>query len=384
MRTISHPLFSAPFRPLFLLASLGAILLPMLYVCYLVSDYTYYGQFFDVHDWHVHEMLFGFTPALLGGFILTAGSHWSGNPMKKGLPLIFLSSFWIIERLVLSFPAPPTLLTLVSIHLFFFYFLYLLSGTLFGNKKNYLPFMSFFFFLLLSKWLFSYGVYNAREEFTDFGKTMAIGLYRLILIWVAGRIIPFFIQKRFPEIKISIPLPLHYAAYTSTLLLIPLESFQLSDLFISAMACLAFSLNFIKLIYFQPLKSFREPLVLVLLIAYFFICLHLLARGLSFYIESLSNGFATLHLLTTGSLGLMALGMMVRVSLGHTGRKMKSSKLIITMFTFTFLGALIRALLPVFFPDFYYDGLHIAMGFWTTGFVIFSFRFFPWLFSPKL
>ena len=42
---------------------------------------------FSPVGWHTHEMLFGFTSAVLVGFLLTAIPNWTGRPTATGLPL---------------------------------------------------------------------------------------------------------------------------------------------------------------------------------------------------------------------------------------------------------------------------------------------------------
>ena len=41
-------------------------------------------------DWHIHEMLFGYMPAVLTGFLLTAIPNWAGRLPVRGVPLLTL------------------------------------------------------------------------------------------------------------------------------------------------------------------------------------------------------------------------------------------------------------------------------------------------------
>ena len=38
-------------------------------------------------DWHVHELLFGYVPAIVAGFLLTAIPNWTGRLPLQGGPL---------------------------------------------------------------------------------------------------------------------------------------------------------------------------------------------------------------------------------------------------------------------------------------------------------
>lgn len=37
--------------------------------------------------WHQHELLFGFVPAVIAGFLLTAVPNWTGRPVWQARPL---------------------------------------------------------------------------------------------------------------------------------------------------------------------------------------------------------------------------------------------------------------------------------------------------------
>ena len=54
------------FRPLFLLAGLFATLVVPLWMLVWSGDVTLSGPFSPL-DWHIHEMLFGYTSAVIAG-----------------------------------------------------------------------------------------------------------------------------------------------------------------------------------------------------------------------------------------------------------------------------------------------------------------------------
>ena len=45
---------------------------------------------FSPRDWHVHEMVFGFLPAVITGFLLTALPNWTDRAPIRGIPLLLL------------------------------------------------------------------------------------------------------------------------------------------------------------------------------------------------------------------------------------------------------------------------------------------------------
>jgi uncharacterized protein involved in response to NO len=78
------PLFANSFRPFFLLAAIQAglsilVWLPMFYGELSVTSA------FAPRDWHVHEMLYGFLPAVITGFLFTAIPNWTGRLPIQGV-----------------------------------------------------------------------------------------------------------------------------------------------------------------------------------------------------------------------------------------------------------------------------------------------------------
>jgi len=60
-------------------------------------------------DWHAHEMLFGFLPAVITGFLLTAIPNWTERPPLRGVPLFLLVALWLSGRLAIAIPWPEPL-----------------------------------------------------------------------------------------------------------------------------------------------------------------------------------------------------------------------------------------------------------------------------------
>src|SRR5690606_20470441 len=56
-------------------------------------------------DWHVHEMLYGYVPAIVTGFLLTAIPNWTGRLPVNGWPLAGLAALWLAGRFAVLFSA---------------------------------------------------------------------------------------------------------------------------------------------------------------------------------------------------------------------------------------------------------------------------------------
>jgi uncharacterized protein involved in response to NO len=93
------PLFTLGFRIFFLLASLSALVLLIVWQQFTqgsLTNATYYANTY----WHAHEMLLGYSVAVIAGFLLTAASNWTGKITLQGEGLVGLSLLWLYGRIL--------------------------------------------------------------------------------------------------------------------------------------------------------------------------------------------------------------------------------------------------------------------------------------------
>ena len=77
-------LFSLGFRPFFLAASwFGVVAMLVWVVAYSFGLSPTLGNVPAV-IWHGHEMIFGYSAAVLSGFLLTSVRNWTGLPTPTG------------------------------------------------------------------------------------------------------------------------------------------------------------------------------------------------------------------------------------------------------------------------------------------------------------
>ena len=96
-------LFSYGFRPFFLGAGIWAALAMALWIAALAGG-PRPGGAYGAANWHMHEMLFGFAPAALAGFLMTSVPNWTGRMPVSGPPLMALAALWLAGRLMLTVP----------------------------------------------------------------------------------------------------------------------------------------------------------------------------------------------------------------------------------------------------------------------------------------
>ena len=104
--------FSYGFRPLFLGAALFAGVAIPVWILLLagVGDSELFSA---ARQWHVHEMVFGFLPAVITGFLFTAIPNWTDRAPIRGNELMLLWALWLAGRLVMAIPFLTPLLSAI-------------------------------------------------------------------------------------------------------------------------------------------------------------------------------------------------------------------------------------------------------------------------------
>ena len=94
--------------------------------------------------------------------------------------------------------------------------------------------------------------------------------------------------------------------------------------------------------------------------------------------------FLATHVFTSGGIGMVTLGMMARVSLGHSWRPLQPPQLTILAFDFLNLSSLLRFATPVFFPSAYGTLILLSGSVWILAFAFFLWKYFPILAAPRI
>ena len=86
-------ILSYGFRPFFLFGAIWAALVVAIWLPMLGGWLTIPTALSPV-EWHVHELIYGYVPAIVAGFLLTAVPNWTGRLPITGTPLLALVSVW--------------------------------------------------------------------------------------------------------------------------------------------------------------------------------------------------------------------------------------------------------------------------------------------------
>ena len=94
IRAFTGPaILSCGFRPFFLFGALWAAIAVALWLPMLSGRLVLPSAFTPI-EWHVHELVYGYVPAVIAGFLLTAVPNWTGRLPVVGTPLLLLFLTW--------------------------------------------------------------------------------------------------------------------------------------------------------------------------------------------------------------------------------------------------------------------------------------------------
>jgi uncharacterized protein involved in response to NO len=127
----------------------------------------------------------------------------------------------------------------------------------------------------------------------------------------------------------------------------------------------------------------RIPLLWVLFAGYGWLIVAFVLKA-AVYFPGVSP-YLALHAFAYGGIGMITLGMMARVTLGHTGRDLSSPPAVLTpAFAILFAGTVTRVLVPLLDPGHYTAWIGLAQGLWIIAFALFVWAFIPMWLQPRV
>ncbi|MBT3982217.1 MAG: NnrS family protein [Bacteriovoracaceae bacterium] len=376
------PILSISFRPFFILAALIAVVNPVAWILnyqgHLSLPLTNVSPMF----WHGHEMIFGFSGALIAGFILTASANWTSSSPYSGGPLLFLISLWLLERISYFLPLNESML-FFTMNLFFPTLTIMLLIKLLNFPKQKYVFIPILMILTIAKFSHSWGNLFSHDLIEVSGRHTATSIIRLIVLLIAGRVTPFFTRKKIEGVEITLPAWINPVSLIPIALLVVPWPESTPRTFLALVYLVAILGNITRQLMWKPHKTIKVPILFILHIGIALINLSLIQEFVGLFNENMYFAKANLHMLMTGGLGTVAMGIMSRVSLGHTGRVIEADKTVVLAYFCVIFGALLRVVTPLFFPDSYIESLYFSSSIWALGFLIFIIRFWGVLTGPR-
>lgn len=378
------PLFRLGFRPFFLLGALFSTLSMLGWIGQLNGWLSMPGIGNPVW-WHAHEMLFGFGAAIVAGFLLTAVQNWTAHPGVRSWPLALVVSLWALPRLLLPWLGEEnTLLMMADLSWLPLCAWFLAKPIIITRQWRNLFFVPLLLVLTLlngTSWIW-HGEWATLEHLF----ITTVLLFTTLIAVMGGRVIPFF-TARATGLDKAVPLVwLERGALASlwSLLLIWLlfPNQWTTSVYMMPLYIVAASLHLWRQLRWRLPTTMGHPLLWSLHLAYLFIPLGLLALAAQAAGMSISLSLAS-HLLSAGCLGTMILGMIARVSLGHSGRALQVGRHIRSAFVLIIAAALLRVLVPLLWPAYTLHGWNLSGLAWSLAYGLFVWVYAPILTSPR-
>jgi len=371
-------LFSYPFRIFFLSMTLLALLVIPLWV-FQVTGVISLPLALPGLFWHQHEMLFGFLSAAIAGFLLTAVCVWTQTERTHGFRLVLLWGVWLAGRLLLALGANVPDWLVQSVNLAFLPLVMLDAGWRIWHARQMRQLMILVVLGLL--WLMQIGFVTRLDMAFSHGALIAA--MALISI-VGGRITPAFttgwLRQRGLDSNAVKTIPALDMATLFAMILLTASLVTGWQTVTGILAIIAGTLMLIRLANWKGWLARKEPLLWVLHLSILWVpvALYLLAGTL--FAGWPSNAWS--HAAGTGAVSSLILGVIARVTLGHTGRPLVLPKGMVLAFIAIQLAALVRVF-TAFDIIPWHPGIGSSTLLWIFAYGMFLVRYVKILTSPR-
>ena len=382
---MAFALFSAGFRPFFLLAALwSAIAIPLWLAAYA---HGYQPSAMPAVFWHAHEMIYGYAVASVAGFLLTAIPNWTGRLPLSGGRLAGLAALWLAGRIALLFSADIGAATAMVVDLSFTAVLgaavarELVAGSNFRN----LPMVAALALLFAGNLLVHLQALDIADT-AQLGNRLGIATLVGLIALVGGRIVPSFTRNWLVQQRPDVAPP----ATASKLDLVCLLVIAAGLLFwvVSPDSGIAFGVQILagaaaalRLSRWRGLRTLREPLLAILHLGYAWLAFGLALLGLNGFFDWLPPT-AGLHALTVGAVGTMTLAVMTRASLGHSARPLTAGPGTVAIYALVTIAAVLRVAAPLAGARVLIMTSLAGLA-WTAAFGLFAALYGPMLLRPR-
>ncbi len=379
------PLLALGFRPFYLGAAVFAVLsLPLWLGWY--AGFLSASPAMGALAWHMHEMVFGFAPAVITGFLLTAVRNWTGRPTPTGLALAGLFIVWVSGRiLMLTGPLPVA----AAVDLMFLPAVGVAIAIPIWQSRNKRNFKVLVIIVALTIANLAFHLANLQVipyALLKPSYELALNIITILIAIMGGRVIPVFMTNAMPNASVRSDSRIEIIAIGS---LIAIAAMGLvspwwtmpKGIWIVILTAGALS-HSIRLALWAPHRAISQPLLLMLPIAYAWLPLSLALRLLAEF--GLVPAAAAVHALTIGAMSSLMLAMMTRSALGHTGRPLLAGAAEISAFSLLQLAAVFRVFAGSLPVELYRGAVLISGAMWTVAFGVFLIAYWPILTQRRI
>jgi uncharacterized protein involved in response to NO len=371
-------LFNLGFRPFYLLAALLAALGVPLWAAEYFGLLPQTGYLSGV-VWHAHEMVFGFAVAVITGFLFTAARSWTGLPTPVHGPLAALVALWLTARVLLI--SGPSWLAVALDLTFLPSVAWALWLPLQRSRNRNRFFVALLLVLAVANFGFHLGQSGVLPVHPLVPARFALYLVVVVVIIMAGRVIPSFTQNAIPLARIRHSRGLDLASIWMTALAFAGELLSGPAVIVAPMCFVAAGLQAARLWLWDPWCTRYRPILWILHLSYAWITVGLLLMGWS-ALGAVSAMLAD-HALSVGGVGGMIIGMITRTARGHSGLPLQVGRVEVVAYAFVHGAAAFRVLLPIAWPAGYVLAVSASSALWSAAYLLYLWVYAPILFRPR-
>lgn len=374
------------FRPFFSVALAFAALSIFAWMLLYLNGWSLPVKNYPTMMWHAHEMIYGYAMAVVAGFLLTAIKNWTNRQTLNKAPLLGLVGLWLVPRL-LPFSGNENLLivgavldVLFGIALFFAALYPLLKAKQWAQAGI----VSKLLMIAAANMAFYLGLFGVLNDGGRIGLYAGFYLLMALILTMARRLIPFFIEKGIDE---TFEAKNYKWIDISSLVLFLF--FAISDLvapwshITAALALSQFLLHSIRLYLWYHPSIWKKSLLWVIYTAYAWITFGFLLKALAIWAGI--SPFLAVHGFAYGGFGMLTLGMMTRVSLGHTGRSVFNPPAQLNrIFMLLAAGSVFRIIFPLIDGSHYMWWIAASQILWIMAFLATLVIYLPMLIKARV
>lgn len=375
-------LLSYGFRPFFLLGAAYAGLAIAVWLPMFLGQLALHTTFAP-RDWHVHEMLYGYLPAVITGFLFTAIPNWTGRMPIQGTPLLALVVVWIAGRFAVTLSVSIGWLAAMVVDVGFLALIAAFTGReiLAGRNWRNLKVVGLVMLLLAGNVAFHLEAH--ANGAADYSIRAGIAVVIVLIALIGGRIIPSFTRNwlvRENPGRLPVPfarLDMVIVALSALALLVWV--IQPGGAVTGIVLAVTGVLHVVRLARWAGDRTVRDRLVLILHVGYAFLPIGFLLNAASAF--GVLPESAGVHAWMAGGAGVMTLAVMTRASLGHTGQQLVASPATQAIYAAVVIAALARicaAIHPAFDVL-----LYLAALAWAAAFLGFAVCYGPALLNGR-
>jgi len=374
------------FRPFFLAASAYGAIAMLVWLLVFGGYASLPLAGLPVIAWHGHEMIFGYSMAVIAGFLLTAVRNWTGVATVRGAPLLLLALSWLLARLLMAMGDAALLPYAAAFDLLFnIGFLIALTIPILRTRGwGQLPVLLKIALLTGSNLYFYLGAAGVLASGITIGLYSGLYLVLALILMLSRRVLPFFIER-----GVGYAVQLTNRKWLDISSIVLFVAFWLADilrpngLLVTLLAVALLVLHGMRIVGWYTPGIWKKPLLWSVYLGYAAIIAGFALKA-AVYPLNLSP-YLALHAFAVGGIGLFTTGMMARIALGHTGRDIGDPPSVLTpIFLLILTAALVRVALPMIDVGHYRLWVSVSQSLWIVALAWLTVRYLPILVQPRV